>query len=208
MSKRIWGGGGVRCYTGLWGSGKTLSMALECQWLVDRGVEVYTNFGFASETASVETFDDLLRLCSAGDRKRRHVALDEMGFLLPARLYNQWPQALNLLFLQGRKFGFSLSYSAQAFELVDANIRRVTGYVCRCRGMGRIKTGDPIEPYRPGLFIRSWVHGEQAHLAKPDRLSFQVYRAPRDRLYDTHKLIEVAQRQLSEQWAEIGGKNE
>ena len=101
---------GVKAYVGLWGSGKTLAMAEECEFYRRQGVDVYTNFGFVGGH-DLESFDDLLRICACDARKRRHIAFDELGMLLPARGYRDWPAALNVIFLQGRKFGLSFSYS-------------------------------------------------------------------------------------------------
>lgn len=193
---------GVKAYTGLWASGKTLAMAEECEFHQKRGVKVYTNFGFHGETAPLESFEDLLRLCACETRERRHIAMDELGMLLPARGYRDWPPALNVIFLQGRKFGISFSYSVQDFELVDSNVRRVTSLVCKCRGHGRVKLPpESLERYRPWIFSRSWYLGEVATSKRASRLGISFRTIPKNaaELYDTHAFISVAQRMLSAQ---------
>jgi hypothetical protein len=202
-------GSGVRAYVGLWGSGKTLALAAECAALRDQGVQIATNFGFCGENYSILTFDDWIRLIGdlMGERRRVHFAIDEMAMLLAAREYSRFPPALNVVFFQGRKFGLSLSYTAQHFDLVDANVRRITSVICNCRGHGRKRISLPGNPreYRPLIFSRSYYAAEGYGKRGSDRLGFQMSSFDQSTadLYDTYALIASAQASLSAQVAEL-----
>lgn len=202
----ITGNTGISAFCGLWGSGKTLLLAEECMRYQKQGVAIYSNFGFEG-AVPIETMDDLMAVVAEPGRRRRHIAIDEAGMLWPAREYNKFPAALNIIFMQGRKFGISLSYTSQSFEFVDTNIRRVTGVVCNCRGHGRVRIsekGDPKE-YRPKFFSRAWYLGESYGTGKAQRLAFGIHRFKPEigASYDTYALVTTAQRVLSAQIAEL-----
>lgn len=206
-------GMGVTAYTGLWASGKTLWLSDECLRLQAQGVLIATNFGFYSEDYSLQTVDDWLRLVASqlavpvAERRRIHFALDELGMLFTARDFGNFPAALNVIFLQGRKFKVSLSYTVQDFALVDANIRRVTARVVKCRGHGRkliSAKGEPPE-YRPVFFSRAVYLAEEQHRARASRIGFSVNRLPLKpaAAYDTYALIATAQAVLTAQVASL-----
>ena len=210
-------GMGVTAYTGLWASGKTLAMAEECLRLQAQGVAIATNFGFLTQDYSLETLDDWLLLIAGqlsvpvADRPRIHFAIDEIGMLFNAREYASWPPALNVVFFQGRKFKVSLSYTVQDFALVDANIRRVTARVVKCRGHGRKRISAPGEPpeYRPVVFSRASYLADEVHRAKARRLGLSVHRlqAETANSYDTYALVSTAQAVLTAQVASIGSRS-
>jgi len=202
----ITGNTGITAFCGLWGSGKTLALAEECMRYEEQGVPIYSNFGYRG-SVPIETMDDLMRVVAEPGRRRRHIAIDEAGMLWPAREYNKFPAALNIIFMQGRKFGISLSYTTQSFDFVDSNIRRVTGLVVNCRGHGRVRIspkGAPRES-RPMFFSRAWYLGESYGTGKAQRLKFELKRFKADvgASYDTYALVTTAQAVLSAQVAEL-----
>lgn len=196
---------GVKAYTGLWGSGKTLAMTEECMYLESKGVEIFTNYGFDGGQ-HIESFDDLIMICADPDRRRRHIAMDELGMLLSARQFRDWPAALDTLFLQGRKFGVTLSYSVQDFEMVDSNVRRLTGLVCECRGhlWRNVAARGEAPDSQARLFSRAWRSVGKAKITKKRSfIEFRTFRPETGARYDTYALVETCQRVLSAQAAAI-----
>ncbi|MGV8082581.1 MAG: hypothetical protein AB2L09_02945 [Coriobacteriia bacterium] len=195
---------GCDAFVGLWGSGKTLALVEECLWHERNGYRVASNFGYVGGE-DIETLTDVLRLMSRTDLTDRiYIALDEAGALFPAREYSKWPPALNVLVQQARKLGISIGWTAQAWEFVDVNLRRVTGTVTHCTGWGKRRVSPkgvlPVE-YRPLFFVRKQYNSVLYGTAKAKSIRTQVRRFDPElgRRYDTYRLISSAQRVLQEQ---------
>lgn len=191
----------MTAYTGFWGSGKTLALVEECERRRLDGYDVYSNFGF-KRGRSVDTLGDVISLCALPTDRPRFLALDEAGALFPSRGWSDFPPALNILWQQGRKLGFSVSYTAQDIDLVDANVRRVTGLTVKCDGwFPKRLTPRKTRPrkYRPRLFSRRYFSGVPTATEKPAYTLWRFFKQEIADLYDTHYLVSSAQRMLVEQ---------
>lgn len=206
---------------GFWGSGKTLKLAEMCRDRAREGYEVYTNFGYVGEVRPLLTVLDILYLCMElveevedNGEPIRHVflALDEVGALFPSRDFQNFPLVLNILWQQGRKLGLDVAWTTQDFELVDANVRRVTELVIRCRGLLAVprklsRNGRP----HPILLVRAEYKGEGSpgKLSKPDRVEWRWFRFKTGKLYETFRIVSAAKDLLRAEIVKIeaGGRD-
>lgn len=188
----------VTAFCGYWGSGKTLQLARHGLAALDKGREVYTNFGLegAGGFQTLEDFTEIL--ASASRRCPRTVLIDEMGALFPSDEPTRFSPAMKILWTQGRKFGLDVAYTAQDFSFVQRKIRLVTQTVVNCKGHGKKKLppdADGIEQDpRPYWFSRAYYHAVNGELkGLPYKRRAWVLDKKAAASYDTYALIESAQ---------------
>lgn len=113
----------IVAYTGLPGSGKTYSLAKDCNREMERrDREVYANFALKG----AHYFSDIRQILNV---ERGVIAIDEMNTLCPASKWQMLPIAYVNLWTQSRKNGIDLWYTTQNFRRVVSSIRDVTNYV-------------------------------------------------------------------------------
>jgi hypothetical protein len=123
--------GHVRCYEGRFGSGKTYSMVADLLMAKRSGRAVFSNIPSAAWwTTFVPSWQELID-CEDGI-----LAVDEAGSWFNSReTRNMRPEELHF-FVQLRHRGLELWYVAQKLNMVDINIRRITGEMRRCNRYG------------------------------------------------------------------------
>jgi hypothetical protein len=142
MKKRYMG---VTAYTGLPGSGKTLTMAEVGCKAKAKGRTVWAN---ADETGKrpwfrpadrhFKTHDDFLALVAeAVEHGTQPVILwDELPIYVNARKWQEFPDGLLYQLSQIRKDGMELHYTAMDMAMVDINVRRITFREWKCNALG------------------------------------------------------------------------
>lgn len=128
VRKRLYG---IHMYTGLYGSGKTISMVkrLEEIRLAYPDAEIYTNFGYIHETGPLVSYDQMFHV------KPVPVvyAYDEIQNDFDSRNYRDFPFELLTVLTQNRKgAGVTVLCTAQNYERVDKVIRELCMTVSHC----------------------------------------------------------------------------
>ena len=81
-----------------------------------------------------DKFGDVLHLRQPGCQQRAvTILLDEVGILMPARFWQDFPIDLMMELSQSRKGGVEFRYTAQDVEQVDAILRRLSNWVWLCK---------------------------------------------------------------------------
>lgn len=177
-------------YIGGIGTGKTMNAVRDAvETARRRGANLVSNITVTADVGAGSVvkldighdgidLDALMGVIGRSQDEGRGVVLllDEVGILMPARFWSDFPIDLVYLLSQSRKEGVDLIYTAQAVEQVDSMLRLLTTYVwlVRCFPSPSIRRQERGK--RPWLFIASkW---KLAHIEKQGRraLSRRVWR--------------------------------
>lgn len=145
----------IVCFEGLPGSGKTAMAVKYCYMLAQKRFKNYDDDmerlekgkikpeqvryfeGVHSNMRSlkiaentIRSYEELLTLSHAV------VLLDEAQVWFFSRNWNRIKDELIFYWSQTRKRGMDIIYTAQSFEFVDVDVRRVTDFVFRCKFFG------------------------------------------------------------------------
>jgi hypothetical protein len=124
------------------------------------------------------------------------VLLDEVGILMPARFWQDFPIDLIFELSQSRKSGVDFLYTAQDVEQVDAVLRRLTQYVYMVKVFPVATIERREKGRRPWFFmLTKWKpkHIETQHRSPLGR-SFRLYRRHWERAYSTDELVRPPER--------------
>lgn len=116
--------GGVYCYMGTLGAGKSLHMSYQAYWATATlGVPVYGNY-----QANFPGFQRLNGLRHLTEVENGLLALDEMQAILDSRSFAKNVDITQWLMLI-RKMGLGLFYTTQHIDFVDVRLRQITDYI-------------------------------------------------------------------------------
>lgn len=123
---------GIKCFVGMYGGGKTMGMTYYLEEMKKKyGNKIYiaTNYYYQNEDFHINTWKDLLPIYD----KPIIFAYDELQNEFNSREYKAFPVQLMTLLTQNRKGnGKQILYTAQDYETVDKNFRRLTKEVGVC----------------------------------------------------------------------------
>lgn len=123
---------GIRCYVGLPGSGKTLSVVeqlIEAKKLYPK-IKIYTNFGFQAEDGPLKSWQDLIDLENGNDGVI--FALDEVHTMFGRKDWQTIPPAILQVFSQNRKMAKQFLCTAQSYADIVVDLRRRCEYIIEC----------------------------------------------------------------------------
>jgi hypothetical protein len=152
---------GATAFIGDWGSTKTLELTHRAHDRHLEGWRVVTNYGYVNGE-HVETAADVLRLLAGmlvdSDRRPVFLGLDEAGSLFPARGWSKWPPEMDIICQQARKLGLEFGYTVPSLDNVDAQLRRATSRVVRCKAiLEKRLTAKGEFPIRRRPRLSRWV---------------------------------------------------
>lgn len=184
---------GLMLFTGLPGQGKTISvthMCHEAKAAYGDGIQVLTNYGWKGEDGEFDGDWQSLLAIARTAKVPTIIALDEIGTLLSARSWADFPPEVLSLVSQRRKLsqgaGVRIIGTVQRLWMTDKYLRELADAIIVCRTVwGRLLTQAW---YAPGAFdpasgvIRA---GENPFRVRRIRLTAQLWEQ-----YDTFKVIE------------------
>lgn len=136
-------------YVGRVGAGKTYSMIADA--LVYEGKRpIFSNMNL-DWAEQVDTWQDLVNVQCA------LVLIDEAGVWFQSRDFSKMPAEVMSYFMQSRKQGADIWWTAQSEASVDVHIRRLTATYWRCeRWFGNYILSRGIEPETGEQFTFRW----------------------------------------------------
>lgn len=192
-------------YIGGIGTGKTMNAAREAietatrrrAMLVsnitmtpaDAGLDV-RKLSIGHDGIDLDQLRALIRECQLSERGMV-LMLDEVGILMPARFWQDFPIDLMYVLSQSRKLGVDLIYTAQDVEQVDATLRRLTTYVWLVKSFPPASIERSEKGKRPWLFVmaKSKVRYIDSQLRAPIGRRFRLYSRKWERTYSTAELV-------------------
>ncbi len=126
---------GIYCYVGLPGQGKTLSMVEKLYQLKKEfpQAKIYTNFGFRFQHGHIDDWHQLVELQNGEDGII--FAIDEIQNTFSSRKWKNFPMEMLSLITQNRKQAKQFLCTAQSFDMIDINFRRICNYIVECRNL-------------------------------------------------------------------------
>lgn len=118
---------GILGFIGLPGSGKTLSMVElldRTNSLYDVEVKIFTNFGYCRQSGAINNIQDIIDTPA-----NSIIAIDELQTLFSSRNWKDFPIEMLSVITQHRKKAKQILFTAQDFDLIDVNIRRLCNYI-------------------------------------------------------------------------------
>ena len=183
---------GIWCFVGIYGGGKTMSLVEYLERMRKKyGDKVYiaTNFFYKNQDFAIKDWQDLL---PAFD-KPVIFAYDELQNEFNSREYKSFPVSLMHLLTQNRKgHGKQIVYTAQDYETVDKNFRRLTTNVLTCRtrfGRFTITKRYDREDYE---HLNATVDVGRKIKIKPHEVRRYVQTDKLRELYDSYQMLESA----------------
>jgi hypothetical protein len=165
---------------------------------VDRLTAIVDEALACSTCAVLDVFGDPIHGGADCQRYGLEVVIDEVGILMPARFWQDFPIDLFYQLSQSRKQGANFTYSAQAAAQVDKQLRDLTTYAWLCKVFPG--AGDAIERTeqgrRPWLFMLAkhkllrLENGEPARV-KPLARSWRRYDRSMEGVYSTFETIKT-----------------
>lgn len=124
------------------------------------------------------------------------VVLDEVGILMPARFWQDFPIDLIFHLSQSRKGGADFLYTAQDIEQVDAILRRLTTYIWLVKAFPVSSIERTEKGKRPWFFmLAKWKPKHvDSQIKAPIGRKFRLYRRVWERAYSTFELVRPPQR--------------
>ena len=124
---------GIWCFVGIYGGGKTMSLVHYLEEMRKKykdKIYIATNFYYKGEDFQITNWRDLIP-----ERDRPTIfAYDELQNEFNSRNYRDFPETLMSILTQNRKGnGKQIVYTAQDYETVDKNFRRLTTAVVLCK---------------------------------------------------------------------------
>ena len=183
---------GIRAYVGLYGGGKTISLVSYLERLKKRygdSIIICTNFYYKNQDFHLDHWELLLKNYD----RPAIFAIDEIQNEFNSRDYKNFPVELMYLLTQNRKgFGKQILYTAQDYETVDKNFRRLTQQVTVCRTyLGRLTRTRTFERLDFESMINTAnIKNKLKHRAK-SRFSFVQSDYLREQ-YDSFQMLETA----------------
>lgn len=121
--------------------------------------------------------------------------LDEVGILMPARMWASFPVSLMMVLSQSRKLRLDLLYTSQDIEQVDAFLRRLTQWVFKVHAMPAPSLERQEGGRRPWLYaVTQWRPATIDRKGKRVGWSLRRYRREWEGLYDTDEIVAPAAR--------------
>lgn len=126
---------GIYCYVGLPGQGKTLSMVEHLYRLHKEfpRAKIYTNFGFIYQDGHIDHWSELVNIKNGSDGVI--FAIDEIQNTFNSRKWKDFPPDMLSLITQNRKQAKQFLCTAQSFDMIDINFRRVCNFIIECRNL-------------------------------------------------------------------------
>jgi hypothetical protein len=190
---------GIWCFVGLYGGGKTMSLVEYLERKRKRfGSRIYiaTNFFYKNQDFPIDSWQDLLKEYD----KPVIFGYDELQNEFNSREYEKFPVNLMHMLTQNRKgHGKQIVYTAQDFETVDKNFRRLTTKVVRCKtwfGRLTITKAYDIEDF---LQLSQTLSVDRKMRIRPKAKESSTY-VQTDylrNLYDSYQMLEVAKKKQS-----------
>lgn len=133
---------------------------------------------------------DLIRQCQLSDRGMV-LLLDEVGILMPARFWQDFPIDLMYVLSQSRKLGVDLIYTAQDVDQVDATLRRLTTFVWLVKSFPPASIERSERGKRPWFFMmaKSKVRYIDSQLRAPIGRKWRRYSRRWETAYSTAELV-------------------
>lgn len=197
----------IQGWIGLLGHGKTM---LAVQQSIDlarrRNAVLASNIRLSApdvECVQLATGDDGLdldQLRELVDRLRSDgrglvLMLDEVGILMPARMWASFPVSLMMVLSQSRKLRLDLVYTSQDVEQVDAFLRRLTQWVWKVRAFPAPSLERQESGRRPLFYmVTQWRPASIEKDGKRIGRSFRRYRREWEAVYDTDEIVAPAAR--------------
>lgn len=189
---------GLRMFCGRQGAGKTMAMVLQLEQIRQKypKCQIYTNFGYAHETAPLECLDDILRYRNGDDGVV--FALDEIQNEFSSAASKNFPETLLSTITMQRKQKIAIFASSQVFTRVAKPLREQCYEIVECRTFAKrwtrmrcydaddynaiIDSHSPEKKFKlPKLWKESFVQTDELRelfdsYALVDRLSRQGFR--------------------------------
>lgn len=122
---------GLKCFVGLPGMGKTISMVelLEQtpRLYPDLDVKIFTNFGYAKESGNIKSMEDIEKTPA-----NSIIAIDEVSKLFSCRTWQKFPPSMLSVVAQRRKMSKQILFTAQRFDHIDKVLRDLTNEIVLC----------------------------------------------------------------------------
>jgi hypothetical protein len=197
----------IQGYVGLLGHGKTYLAVRHAGWLAERrgavlasnikldvpGVEV-VQLATGDDGLDLAELDALVKRCRSEGRGLV-LLLDEVGILMPARMWASFPVSLMFVLSQSRKLRLDLIYTSQDVEQVDAFLRRLTQWVYKVRAWPSPSLERQELGKRPWFFMVSkWRPATVDKEGKRVSRAFVRYRRSSEDWYNTDELVAPAAR--------------
>lgn len=149
----------IRAYTGLLGSGKTLSMVNDARQLLIEGNKIFTNTPFAFMHKGKEYRPIFLQNPKDIEQKiltesDAVFCIDEAAIVFPNYFWNNLPIDYLLRFAQSRKYGLHFMYTTQRLNHTVKRLRDLTNIVVKVRKIRLFQRWDFYENiyYDPEYF--------------------------------------------------------
>jgi hypothetical protein len=197
----------IQGWVGLIGAGKTMCAVEQAVKLAKRrGALLASNIKVTAPGVDVQqlaTGDDGLDLEELAqlvadlraEGRGLVLLLDEVGILMPARMWASFPVSLMFTLSQSRKLKLDLIYTSQDIEQVDAFLRRLTQWVWKVRAWPAPSLERSERGRRPWLLlVNQWRPATIEKVGQ--RVSRSLRRYPRhvEPWYDTDELVSPARR--------------
>lgn len=142
----------------------------------------------------LDAYGDRLHRGPGCQRQGVVLLLDEVGVLMPARFWQDFPIDLVYHLSQSRKNGVDLNYTAQDVEQVDAILRRLTTYVWLLKSFPPASIARAERGRSPWLFLMTkWkAKGIEGAFRKPLGRAWRPWRGQTKRTagrYSTYELV-------------------
>lgn len=183
---------GIKCFVGGVGMGKTMSLVRYLERVREKfgdKVLIATNFFYKHQDFAIDEWKVLLKTYD----KPVVFAYDELQNEFNSRKYQTFPIPLMQLLTQNRKKnGKQIVYTAQDFETVDKNFRRLTTEVTQCRTFfGRLGLAQ-YYTYKNYQHLMSTVSIERQFKIRPKYIDLYVQSDYMRELYDSYQVLECA----------------
>lgn len=183
---------GIIAIVGLYGGGKTMSLVEYLESMREKHkdkIYIATNFFYKGQDFSIDKWEDLLIEYD----KPIIYGYDELQNEFNSREYKSFPVSLMTLLTQNRKGnGKQIIYTAQDYETVDKNFRRLTKeiWVCKTR-LGRLTSikGYDREDYE--MLVNTLEVSKRMKIRPVKKRKFIQTDYIRN-LYDSYKMLETA----------------
>lgn len=189
----------IRIYTGLLGSGKTLSMIRDMLNDYKQGKKIITNLvtKFSSTELSKEFFEDFSK-----DKTKElfncTIAIDELHIFLDSRRStSKINRATSYFILQTRKRQVTLRGTSQFFSQIELRLRNVTDYLTECRSF--VKKGNNFIKVTPEQLLKGltqqesdnlWIENKTYNRAGKIVNRCMFHAKPYYKYYDTNQIID------------------
>ena len=197
----------IQGWVGLLGHGKTMLAVRQAGDLARRrGALLASNIKLdvpGVECEQLPTGDDGLDVDALavlverlrGEGRGLVLLLDEVGILMPARMWASFPVSLMMVLSQSRKLRLDLVYTSQDVEQVDAFLRRLTQWVYKVKAWPGPSIERQEKGKRPWFFtVSTWRPATVDKQGKRVGRSVVRYRRSWENTYSTDEIVAPAAR--------------